>query len=354
MKILSYRTTFPFENKGPDGSATLSPLTNKSIMPFNNVPTIQDLMEGRQKIEDVYPHAGGDWSSGEDISKSYREKGDDYKRLERDEEILRNMLTPTEKIRQKWEVKVPGGTKAFMSFDLARKYTRENKIPFSYVRRIAQNMNDTEESKVNIIADAISKTFMVESMNIDEGVQDTGSAFCVYPSYFITCAHVIKSYNKNNEVDKSYFSKSIVRLVREGRKYNAYVVGVDPKMDMALLKCNVESGYMEIDAEASIGEDIIAIGSPHGYENNVSTGSIGSDGRKIYFYNGAPDYMFVDLSVFPGNSGGPVIKAANGKIVGMVTLIVSTAGEYGLNAALPSSYIIKFCEDNIKGFYKGV
>ena len=124
----------------------------------------------------------------------------------------------------------------------------------------------------------------------------------------------------------------------------------ESSLDIALLKCDIDVEPFNIDTKISVGEDIIAIGSPHGYENNVSTGTIGSLDRKLYTYDGAPDYMFIDLSIFPGNSGGPVIKVDNGSVVGMVTLIVTSEGGYGLNAALSSSYIEKFIKGSIKGF----
>jgi serine protease Do len=211
-------------------------------------------------------------------------------------------------------------------------------------------MNTQEQQRIDVIADSLEKTLMVESVNVNQGVRDTGSAFCVAPTYFITCAHVIRSYNKNQEIGTEYFSDSMVYLIYGDQKKEAFLIDIDPKLDIALLKCNIDTEPLMIDSNVEIGKDIIAIGSPHGYENNVSNGIIGSLGRKVYFYEGAPDYMFVDLSVFPGNSGGPVIQVDNGHIVGMVTLIVAAEGNYGLNAALPSSYIIDFCRRNIKGF----
>lgn len=351
MKILSYRTTMPFDNRGLDGSTSISPATDRSIMPFLNVPTIQDIIENKINLKDYSPHSGGDWAPGEDVDKSYKEKGDDYKRRERDLDILQFMMQDREKNPQRWMVKLPGGTKTFMSFELARQYTREKGLPFSYVRRIAQKtINPQEETRVDVIADALQKTFMVESINVSRGTQETGSAFCVYPTYFITCAHVIKGYNKNKEIEANYFSDSMISLVDNNRKVEAHIVGIDPKLDIALLKSNIDAQPLKIDLEIEIGYDIIAIGSPHGYENNVSTGTVGSLGRKVYFYQGAPEYMFVDLSVFPGNSGGPVIRLDNGNLIGMVTLIVGSASGYGLNAALPSKYIYDFCIKNIKGF----
>jgi hypothetical protein len=350
MQILSYRSTMPFDNRDRAGNPSISPSTQKGVMPFLNVPTIQDIIEKKIDIKDYNPHMQGDWAPGEDVDKNYREKGDDYKRAERDLDILNFMLQQRDTVPQKWMVKLPGGSKTFMSFDLARRYTRENNLPFSYVRRIAQTVNPQEQLRVDVIADSLEKTFMVESINTVQGVRDTGSAFCVAPTYFITCAHVIRGYNKNEEIGLDYFDSSVISLIYGNQKIGAYLVKADPKLDIALLKSNLDSDPIKIDTSVEIGNDIIAIGSPHGYENNVSTGTIGALGRKVYFYKGAPEYMFVDLSVFPGNSGGPVIRVDNGKVVGMITLIVADAGGYGLNAALSSSYIVDFCVKNIRGF----
>ena len=52
------------------------------------------------------------------------------------------------------------------------------------------------------------------------------------------------------------------------------------------------------------------------------------------------------IGEFTGNSGGPIIREDNGKVVGMLTSIVTTSGEYGLSSALPSKYIINFCKNN--------
>jgi len=343
----------PFDNRGEDGLPSISPSTSRGVMPFNNVPTIQDLMRGNIKIQDYNPHSQGDWAPGEDVDKSYREKGDDYKRRERDVEILSALLGNQFITPQKWMVKVPGGTKTFMSFELARKYTREKNIPFSHVQRVAQNKKDSlssEQSRIDVIANSINKTLMVQSINVSRGVIGTGSAFCVAPTYFITCAHVLNHYNKNENIGEDYFFQSKISLIQRGQKTEAFVIKVDPKLDIALLKCNIDAEPFKIDLEILTGMDIIVIGSPHSYENNVSIGTVGSMERKIYFYKGAPEYMFVDLSVFSGNSGGPVIKVDSGKVIGMVTLIVAEDGGYGLNAALPSHYILKFCSQNIKGF----
>jgi len=354
MKIHAYRSTMPFDNRsslyGPSGGPFISPPTSKSVIPTNNVPTILDILGGEVSIQDIYPHTRGNWAPGEDVDKSYKEQGDDYKRVQRDLDIL-NQMTAGPSQEEKWKVKVPGGSKIFPSFELAQKYKeklRGKGIPYSYLTRIAQNSK--EKDRVELIADSLNKTFMVESINTEAGVKENGAAFCVYPNYFITCAHVVKKYDKYNLQNVDFNSGVMISLINGVERHSVTVVSVDPVLDLALLKSDINVEPLQLDKSVSIGEDVITIGSPHGYENNVSVGTVGSLHRKVYFYKGAPAYTFVDLAIYPGNSGGPVIKESNGKVIGMVTLIVSTEGEYGLNACLPSNYIAGFCEFNIEGF----
>ena len=49
------------------------------------------------------------------------------------------------------------------------------------------------------VDDALEKTFMIESINFNEQTKETGAAFCIAPNTFLTCAHVVKTYNKNTE-----------------------------------------------------------------------------------------------------------------------------------------------------------
>jgi len=342
MKKESQRTSMPFDNRSSNGSPSISPPTSKSILPTNNIHTIQDVLDGR-RYDSL--HGGGSWSSGEDVDKSYREDADHYKRQERDLDIIRKMVGKPQD-QQKWKIKFPGGSISFMSFDLAQQYVRQHGFPYSYLTRVAQNDN------TKIVAETIDKCFLVESIDAEKGVKDTGSAFCVYPNHFVTCAHVIRKYDKSNinNVSNESFKGPIVNLLQLGNRHVAEVIAIDPQMDIAILKAEIDVSPLEISTNVNVGNDVICIGSPHGYENNISAGIVGSMDRTIFSYPDAPKYMFVDLSVFPGNSGGPVINN-NGEVVGMVTMIISSGtGNYGLNAALPSNYIIDFCNKMLEGF----
>ena len=340
MKIVAQRTFLPFDNRGDGNNPSISPLTNKSVMPANNVPTIESILGGETSIRDLYPDANGDWGKGEDDFKSYKEKGDDYKRMERDLDILKHMLGPRDKVSERWVVKVRDGDIMFESFPLAEQYMREHKIPFKYLTKAAQNKS------VAIVSQNIDKVFMVESIDYTRGVKESGSAFCIRPNEFLTCAHVVKKYDKHQSHNLQEFLKTSLQLVQNGKKYNAEVKAVDPILDIALLKADISVDPFIIDPNIKVAEPIITIGSPHGFENNVSVGNVGSLNRRIYTYPNAPNYMFVDLSIFPGNSGGPVIKEENGHVIGIVTLIVSILGGYGLNAALPTQYINEFLKAN--------
>ena len=351
MKIIA-RTFMPFDNHVNDkGETCLSPTTDKSVMPFNNVITIQDILLDGKKY--VLPGGGGSWSKGEDKeTPSYKSKGEDYKyqeqyleflRTKKDHRIHDKFVNSNPAPEEKWQVITDGGTITFPSFSLAQQFKEKSKskgLQKAYIRKLAQSI------KVTVIADSMRKTFAVESTDYNKGSQETGTAFCVAPNYFLTCAHVISKYDKNNIASVSNFGQGQkIRLVQEGRFYNAELVHFKLEWDIALLRADVDSEPFIISPSVNVGEDILVIGSPYGYESNVVDGILGSLDRKIYNYKDAPLYMFIDASVHPGNSGGPVIRQDDGTIVGLITLILSQSGFYGLNAALQSQNINKFLKE---------
>lgn len=340
------RTFMPeilFPNQGQGNS--LSPATKKSVVPFNNVHTIQDVLDGKKY---KLPGGGGDWSDGEDAQpKSYKEDGDQYKRRERDLEILQNLTQSPQAESQTWKVKVKGGYKEFPSLESAQRFMRKMRsknVPVPWVSRVA-----SKGATPTTVDDALGKTFMIESLDFIAKTKETGSAFCISEGYLVTCAHVVKSYNKNTEsqLELSEFSDMIKVLVyANGQKVEAEVIDYDGVNDLALLKVDIESEVFSFDPYISIGEEVFAIGSPHGFENNASFGNVSSNENEIYIHEGAPSYTFVDLSIFPGNSGGPIVNKHTGKVIGMTTAIIGEGTDYGLNASLPSNYIISFCKKN--------
>lgn len=322
----------------------LSTPTNKSVVPTNNVTTIQDVLDGRKY---TIPGGGGDWSPGEDVSKSYKDEGTDFKRKERDLEIMMNITDPKNtQPQEEWKVKVPGGTRVFPSFALVQRFKqkmREKGVPVKWVARVAQNNQD----KIQVVSSSLKKTFKIESVDTYHSVKETGAAFCISNNHFLTCAHVVVNYNKNidSEIDLDDLVDRVeVVLIQNGRRIPAEVVAINGSWDIAILKAEIDIEPFALDVGSmQIGDGILTIGSPHGFENNVSFGNIGSIGKQIYGHQGAPKYFFIDAPVFQGNSGGPIVKVDSGEVIGMLTSIVAQNGEYGLNVGLPSYYLRNFC-----------
>lgn len=322
----------------------LSPPTNKSVIPTNNVHTIQDVLDGRKYS---VPGGGGDWGEGEDLFHSYKEEGDAYKRKERDLEIFKHITDPANTAPQEeWKVKIPGGSRVFPSFSLAQQFRQKMKdkgVPIKWIARIAQKQPD----KVQVVSESLKKTFKVESIDTFHSIKETGAAFCIAPNYFMTCAHVVVNYDKSIDTElelEDFVDRIEVVLLQNGRRIPATVVDINGSLDVAILKADIDVEPFALDVSSmQIGDDILTIGSPHGFENNVSFGNVGSVGKQIYSHHNAPKYFFIDAPVFQGNSGGPIIKVETGEVMGMLTSIVAQSSDYGLNVGLPSYYLNNFC-----------
>jgi S1-C subfamily serine protease len=343
QKKQAYRTTMPEIIAPGTGLSGAGP---KSQMPFNNVHTIWDVLTG-----DPYklPGAGGDWgdwSKDEEAQPgSYKDNADLYKRRERDLDIFKNMTNVPDGNKEVWKLKVKGGYKEFPSLEAAQRYRRkmrEKGVFVSWISRTAQKHS-------SFVDESLSKTFLVESNNLRESVQELGSAFCISKGYFMTCAHVVMSYNKNHESDldfSKYEDMIEVSIIVDDKKVHAEVVAFDGAKDLAILRADIDAEPFEFDPMITIGEEVFAIGSPHGFENNVTFGHVSSSNREIYFHKGAPLYMFVDLSILPGNSGGPIINRNSGKVIGIVTAIIGDGDVEGLSSGVLASYAVDFCRSN--------
>lgn len=120
-----------------------------------------------------------------------------------------------------------------------------------------------------------------------------------------------------------------------GKTYPATVQGVDPKLDLALLKIETHETLPTVklgDSDAlEIGEWVMAIGNPFGLEQTVTVGIVSAKGRVI---GAGPydDFIQTDASINPGNSGGPLFNAS-GEVIGINAAIV--AGGQGIGFAIP-------------------
>jgi serine protease Do len=153
-----------------------------------------------------------------------------------------------------------------------------------------------------------------------------GSGFLVSPDGFVlTCAHVVENA-----------TEILVRLT-DRREFTAKVIGADRRSDVALLKIDA-TGLPQVrigDPEkVRVGEWVLAIGSPFGFESSATAGIVSAKGRSLPRENYVP-FIQTDVAINPGNSGGPLFNL-QGEVIGINSQIYSrTGGFMGLSFAVP-------------------
>lgn len=165
-----------------------------------------------------------------------------------------------------------------------------------------------------------------ESAPLSKEHSSLGSGFIVSEDgYVITNHHVIKNANE-----------IIVRL-NDRREFFAKLIGSDERSDIALLKIDV-TGLPILSlgdsSDLKVGEWVLAIGSPFGFDHSVTAGIISAIGRNLPSDNYIP-FIQTDVAINPGNSGGPLFDL-DGKVIGVNSQIYSrTGGFMGLSFAVP-------------------
>lgn len=153
-----------------------------------------------------------------------------------------------------------------------------------------------------------------------------GSGFIISSDgYILTNAHVVETADE------------ITVKLNDKREFVAEIIGTDRKTDIALIKINatdlpaVTQGNPE---NLKVGEWVIAIGSPFGFEHSVTAGIVSAKGRSLAQENYVP-FIQTDVAINPGNSGGPLFNM-KGEVVGINSQIYSrTGGFMGLSFAIP-------------------
>ncbi len=153
-----------------------------------------------------------------------------------------------------------------------------------------------------------------------------GSGFIIAPDgYILTCAHVIDS------------AREILVRLTDRREFNARLVGLDRRSDVALLKIDA-SGLPTVTIgnanKLRVGEWVLAIGSPFGFDSSATAGIVSAKGRTLPNENYV-SFLQTDVPINPGNSGGPLFNL-RGEVVGVNSQIYSgTGGFMGLSFAIP-------------------
>lgn len=153
-----------------------------------------------------------------------------------------------------------------------------------------------------------------------------GSGFLISSDgYIISNNHVIRN------------AEEVVVRLSDRREFTAEVIGGDERSDVALLKIEADDlptvrlgrGY-----HLKVGEWVLAIGSPFGFEHSATAGIVSATGRSLPRENYVP-FIQTDVAINPGNSGGPLFNL-DGEVVGVNSQIFSrTGGFMGLSFAIP-------------------
>ena len=160
----------------------------------------------------------------------------------------------------------------------------------------------------------------------DVPVRAQGSGFIVDANGIIlTNAHVVKD------------AKEVTVKLTDRREYRAKVLGADAKTDIAVLKIdarNLPVLALGNTKDLKVGEWVLAIGSPFGFENTVTAGVVSAKGRTLPDDSYVP-FIQTDVAVNPGNSGGPLLNT-RGEVVGINSQIYSRSGGYqGVSFSIP-------------------
>jgi len=153
-----------------------------------------------------------------------------------------------------------------------------------------------------------------------------GSGFIISADgHIMTNAHVVDGADE-----------VLIRLT-DKREFKAKVLGSDKRSDVALIKIeasNLPVAKLGDPSKLKVGEWVIAIGSPFGFESSVTAGIVSAKGRSLTQENYVP-FIQTDAAINPGNSGGPLFNM-RGEVIGMNSQIYSRSGGFmGLSFAIP-------------------
>lgn len=181
------------------------------------------------------------------------------------------------------------------------------------------------------------------SSSSSETLSSLGSGIIISSDgYILTNYHVIEGADS-------------LKVTANGEEYEATVVGTDESSDLAVIKIDA-TGLTAIEigssADLTVGEWVMAIGSPYGYEQSVSTGIVSGTNRTSTVSSSSAVYtnlIQTDAAINSGNSGGALVDS-DGKLIGINTLIASSSGSgSGVGFAIPIDYAINIAQQLMNG-----
>ena len=201
------------------------------------------------------------------------------------------------------------------------------------------------------VASEVSGSVVSIQAALSNGTAKGSGAIVSAKGYIVTNNHVISG------------AQQIQVTLSNGQMYTAQVVGTDTTTDLAVIKLdNPPSDLKAVEFADSdklaVGEDVMAIGNPLGYDDTASTGMVSALNRPVTVTDDSgsdivTNAVQIDAAINPGNSGGPTFNAA-GQVIGINSSIASTAtssdsaGSIGIGFAIPSNLVKRVANEIIK------
>jgi len=185
----------------------------------------------------------------------------------------------------------------------------------------------------------------------------TGSGIIISDDgYILTNNHIVDTSSSSSNGYSSYYSvsesnKVTVTLYGDSTEYEATIVGTDSQTDLAVIKIDktgLTTAELGDSDKVQVGEFAMAIGNPLGLDTSVTCGVISATNREITDSdNKTYTLIQTDAAINSGNSGGALVNA-DGKVIGLNTLKISSTGVEGMGFAIPINSTIDIYQQLIE------